>query len=76
MWEIIAAEVEINVVTGEETEMGEVVLARLDTEDEAHQKRAELARVLGMEYDGFSGEYRLDRLAGAQTIRRTVLMFA
>ena len=76
MWEIIAAEVEINVVTGEETEMGEVFLAQVYTEEQAYDRRAQLGELLGMHYDSFSGEYRLDRLSGAQTIRRTVLMFA
>ena len=76
MWEIIAAELEINVVTGEETELGEVTLARLDNEDAACDKRAELARVLGMEYDGFAGEFKIDRMVGPQTIRKTVLLFA
>ena len=76
MWEIIAAEVEVNVVTGEETELGEVTLAQVETEEQAYEKRAQLAELLGMDHDGFTGEYRLDRLSGAQTIRRTVLMFA
>ena len=76
MWEIIAAELEINVVTGEETEMGEVVLAQLETEEQAYDKRAQLGEMLGMDYDSFAGEYRMDRLSGAQTIRRTVLVFA
>lgn len=76
MWDIIAAELEINVVTGEETELGEVTLARLATEDEAYEKRAQLAQVLGMDYDGFAGEFKIDRTVGPQTIRKTVLLFA